>query len=130
MSNCSTTTQKLTSTFSGQSYDLTSDMLGWVRWLLKNIGWFKFDYIKLVQTTLKFQCLVLDSDIQLDFLSVMPQQHDEHQKPQQQQQQQQHDQHEQPQQQLQEGQQPQQKRKVDLEEEPSAKRICKENKSK
>ncbi len=108
--------------------------------IAKKIGWFKFDYIKLVQTTLKFQCLVLDSDIQLDILSVMPQQHDEHQKPQQQQQQQhdQHDQHEQvyqhdrdeqPQQQQQVPHQ-QQKRKVDLEEEPSSKRICTENKSK
>jgi hypothetical protein len=60
----------------------------------------------------------------------MPQQHDEQQQHQQHQHQQQHYQHEQPQQQLQEGQQPQQKRKVDLEEEPSAKRICTENKSK
>jgi hypothetical protein len=65
----------------------------------------------------------------------MPQQHDDqqqHQQHQHQQQQQQQDQHEQPQQpqQPQEGQQPHQKRKADLEEEPSAKRICTENRSK
>ncbi len=100
--------------------------------IAKKIGWFKFDCFKLGQTTLKFQCLVLDSDIQLDFLSVMLQQHDEQQQHQQQQQQQQHYQQQQQlqKQQQQQDQQQQQKRKVDLEERPSAKRFCTENKRK